>query len=1175
MIPGRYFTILLTAVLLLTAFSASAQKTVSFDLRAVSLEKFFQELRRQAGINFTYTDEQAKVLQPVTISAKNETVESVMQRLLKNAPYTYKLNNGLVAIVAAGKKDNVQPILHADTSQPQLLISGRILGPKGEQVPKANIRIDGTSNVVQSNGDGRFTIRIPGRSASLIISCIGYKTKTVRVTDARPLLIKLEAQVSELDETVVVAYGTTTKREQTGAVSVVKGKDIEGIPSSSISNLLQGRVAGMDVTNMSGSPGGGGTAIVIRGYNSLDVEQGRRYSNPLWVVDGVPINSFTSPVTGTNLLSDLNPDMIESIEVLKDASAAALYGSRAANGVIIVTTKKGKQNQKATFSLNVSQTVSILPRLPDITIGKGERLWRIEALKNAFAGYRDEKTNAIKYPTSIAEVYKYGGGIDAFWETAPVKFGNGLGIYQDSLNSFYNNATNYFPLFFEQGKVTNANMQAYGGSEKMSYGIGLGYYKEDGILKGTGFNRLDFNTSLLVQPVSRARVDARFNLSSGTRKRGTPPPGNKLQSAPLVETIPGDPLALSSLNPGEDSPVWEEVRRQLEGTKEKNRSLRMRANVKVSYELAKGLELSSSGAMDYSSERRNYFTPSYLDQSQKGRNSSLGEQAINMMVLNENLLSYKVALGDHNLSLMAGQSYQFDQFEFNGGWAMNTPSDRVWYASTLLPQFTTESFGGTTNVVPLQRYMSDMSQKKLLSWFGRAEYNFNKRYLLSAAFRRDGSSVFGKNNKWASFPTVAAGYNFSEDLKWKPLNFGKLRASWGRSGLQFYHPYLALGLLLPGRPFQGQGTLAPVWSDGLLNESLTWEETDQYDVGMDLEFFDSRLSVVLDYYNRYTDRLLDLVPLNGSHNAYASQWRNAAAISNQGLELLLKYEVLRRPDLYWKVTLNAARNWNRFAKSYDGTDVMTYTVGGQIGRIVGKPLNGVWAYKSNGIIQKQEEVPYFYNSNGMGYYLGEATYFQPGNRMPLDLDGSGRAGFEDYYNAGSALPTMYGGIGSELRYKDFDLQLLFSFQVGRHIMNMLPATSLHTSPLEEDLVHPLLVDLGAMNFWKNPGDKAEWGRNQLVVPGLNPGYKAPFDNYIQKVNWMRFKTFVLGYNWRNQLLQKAGLSELRFFASGENLFTFTNYKGLDPEIVDIATGIDEGRNYPLARRLTLGLTMKF
>lgn len=719
--------------------------------------------------------------------------------------------------------------------------------------------------------------------------------------------------------------------------------------------------------------------------------------------------------------------------------------------------------------------------------------------------------------------------------------------------------------------MTNANFQTYGGSATMNYGIGLGYYKEEGILKGTGYNRIDFNTNMQVTPVKNALVDARINLSTGARKRGTPSQVSSLQSAPLIETIPGDPMFLSSLYPGGDSPVWEEVRRKLEGTQEKNRSFRIRSNLKLSYKFLEDFEISSSGSLDYSLERRNFFSPSYLDPSGKGRNKSLGEQGINMMALNENLLTYRKNWRDHNLSILGGQSFQFDQNDYNGGYAMNTPSDLVWYASTLLPQYTKDIYEGSETIVPLQRYMSDMSQKTLISWFGRVEYNYKKRYLLSVAFRKDGSSVFGENNKWGTFPSIGAGYNFSEDLNWKPMNFGKLRFSWGRSGLQFYHPYLALGILGPASPFQGEGTLQPYWKDGLYNQGLSWEQTDQYDIGIDLDFFDSRLSIVADYYSRYTDRLLDVVPLSTGINTYQSQWRNAAAISNEGMELLLKYEVFRKNDLYWKLSLNAARNWNRFAKSYGNYQEANYNVG-KIGRILGKPLNGIMAVQTNGLVNDQNELPYYYTPQGVKYYFGGIIdSYKAGDWNINDVDGNGFLSAGDNVYVGSALPIMNGGLGSEFKYKNFDFNLLFTFQIGRHILNLQSANTLVTGP-NEIFIHPLLIDLNKVNMWSKPGDLASFPENKFET---KLSVRLDVDNYVQNVSWTKLKTVVFGYNWKNKWLQKAGIQQLRFFGSAENLFTLTNYKGVDPEVVDLATGIDEGLAYPLARKLTFGITLKF
>lgn len=1157
-------------MLMVLSINLFAQKRITINVKKVSLDVFFQELRKKTGVEFVYSELQARDLQPISMIAKNESLENILKQLLNNSKYTYTLKNKAVLIVPKETNKNTE----AQTIKGnQIVVNGSVVDAKGIPLARATVKASGSSAFTMTDIKGSFSISINEGEKQIQVSSVGFQTQFVSLTGKQTVKVILKDDKNELDDVVVVAYGTTTKREQTGSISVVTAKEIADIPSASVANLLQGRVAGMDVTNMSGSPGGGGTAIVIRGYNSLDVEQERRYSAPLWVIDGVPMNTFTSPVTGTNLLSDLNPDMIESIQVLKDASSAAIYGSRAANGVIMVTTKKGKNGQKAVFSLNASQTLSTLPRLPTITVGRAEREYRIKAIRNNRDFYLDPITNTYKLPESLKDVYLHGGSLDSYWEPHPTNTTeNRAGIYQDSLNNFYNNNTNFFPLFFETAKVTNANFQTYGGSEKVSYGIGLGYYKEEGILKGTGFNRIDFNNNMQVKPIKNAVVDARFAISTGTRKRGTSSQVPGLRSAPLIETIPGDPLLLSSLYPGGDSQVWKEIETRYKGTDEKNRSLRLRANLKISYTLLEGLVFSTSGSLDYSLERRNFFTPSYLDLSEKGRNMSLGEQGINLMGLNENLLTYQKSWGDHSLSLLAGQSFQYDQYEFNGGHAMNTPSDLVWYASTLLPQYTKDVLGNSETIVPLQRYMSDMQEKSLSSWFGRVEYNYKKRYLLSVALRKDGSSVFGKNNKWGTFPSIGAGYNFAEDLNWKPMNFGKLRFSWGRSGLQFYSPYLALGILLPSSSFQGNGTFEPKWEDGLYNQDLSWEQTDQYDLGLDLDFLDSRLSIVADYYSRFTDKLLDRVPLPAGYNTYQSQWRNAGAISNQGVELLVKYEIIRKPSLYWKVTLNGARNWNLFAKSYGNYAEALYN-GGNINRVLGKPLNGISAIQTQGFFNTQKEIPKYYNSMGQANYLAYGgKFYRPGDWKAVDTDGSGQIYLTDYVYSGSALPQLSGGIGNEFKYKNLDFNFLFTYQLGRHIMNMQSGKTLNTD--QENMIHPLLIDLKTVSFWEKAGDQADYPEHKFDS-FVKPSMILPVDKYVQKVNWMKLKTMVLGYSLNNKLLQKAGIQQLRLFVSAENLFTFTNYKGIDPEVVDLATGVDNGRAYPLARKFTFGASLKF
>ena len=1151
------------------ARSNAQHQIVSLDMKEVSYFELFNEINRQTGLRFIYNTNQFEGMAKIDVFAQGEEVGKVLESLFAGTPFAVTFSQNVVMVTKKAAPDD---------EKKSVTVRGFVYDEKKQPMPGVTVQVVGTSVGTATTERGWFSIDLPMLKGKLKFSFVGYQDQEIEFTEKTgddTLRIVMEASVEELDEAVVVAYGETTRRLATGSISVVKADELQGIPATSIASLLQGRVAGLDITQMSGSPGGGGTAVVIRGYNSFDVEQGRRFSDPLWVVDGVPLNAFDSPVTGTNLLSDINPDMIESIQILKDASAASLYGSRAANGVIIVTTKKGARNSKATFSANASYTWSWVPELPTITVGKAERDARLRALANTKTAYLDKDSQWWVYPTSNKEVFdNKAGSYDYFFSYAPG--GPATLLYQDSLNSFYNNQTNFFPAYFQTGKVVNANIQTYGGGEDMSYGIGLGFYDEEGVFVGTGFQRIDLNSTLNVTPVRRLNVDLRMNASLITRKRGEK--SEYLSSAPSIETVPGDPFWESSLYPGEGTDAWNATLDALRGTKEKNRAVRLRSSFKLGYDVIDGLNVSAMLAADYAIHRRNYFQPSYLDED--GFSISIGETAINLMVLNEDIVSYRRTFKeDHNLSVMGGFSYEYNQMEYNGGSAENSPSDKIYYAPSGMPDLGYVEQWGSEVPVAFQHYQSDMTEKKLISFFGRVEYNYRQKYLFSVSVRWDGSSVFGKDCRWGTFPSVAAAWTFSEERFLKEnvgwLSFGKFRASWGRSGKPFEQPYLALGLMGTGdKPEYGSSTLVPDKYGGLYNNDLSWEETDQYDLGIDLDFLDYRLGITLDYYYRYTDKLLFDNSLTGNYNYYISQWRNAGAVSNEGLELLVKYEILRTSDLYWKVSVNAARNWNRMEKSADGKDLSSILV-------VGKPLNNIRGFLTEGFINEQEEMKATFSGNEASYlypWMNKSSFYTLGDVKFVDVNGDGQIFYEDDWTAlGSALPIVTGGLVNEFQWKNFDLNLVLSYSIGRHMMNQLESTSLAfvPDPLNDLYIHPLLVDYENVSFWEQSGDNdADYPRFQLAGK-YQFGESVPCDYQVEKVNYLRFRTLTFGYNLPKRITDRLRLSQVRVFATGENLWMWSNYSGLDPETVSIQTGLDSGMNYPLARKWTLGLTVKF
>ena len=440
--------------------------------------------------------------------------------------------------------------------QQEYKITGRVTDNKGLPLPGATVLIAGTSTGVATDINGGFTITVYSAAGYLQISSVGYRQQRLSYSAGEFLAVKMEESISELDEVRVIGYGTQSRRQSVGAMSTIKSKDLKDIPSPSVANLMQGKVAGMDVTNMTGAPGGGGISINIRGFNSLSVESGRRGSEPLWVVDGVIMYSFTSPITGLNTLAEIDPKDIESIEVLKDASSASIYGSRAANGVIMVTTRQGKLNQPTQFSANFSQGFSFY-RQPKMIGGNLERRIRLEALNNYQEAFLDEETGEWRYPLSVEDIFKYGVSNGYFTGK-----GNGayVDILQDSLNPFYNNSTNLFDYYFNTGKTTDANLQMSGGGEKISYNIGLGYYTEKGVLRNTGFNRVKLLSNLYFRPFPRLEGNFRFYVArTGRNRSGKGQDIFNFQAAGDLETIPDVLMTTSTLLPGPGTKAFDEL----------------------------------------------------------------------------------------------------------------------------------------------------------------------------------------------------------------------------------------------------------------------------------------------------------------------------------------------------------------------------------------------------------------------------------------------------------------------------------------------------------------------------------------------------------------------------------------------------------------------------------------
>lgn len=1129
----------------LSARTSAQQERVSVNLKDVSIQKLFDAIQQQTKLYFLFNLEQVQRLGNISVDADDETVESLLDNVLKDSGLTFQFAGNMIIVRLAAPADPPK----------SLTVKGWVYDVKKQPMPGVTIKVVGVSVGTATNANGWFALQLPMLKGSLEFSFVGYKKQQVNFSEKTDTLrIVMQEDMSDIDEVTVIAYGERNKRELVSSISSVKGDDIKEIPTSSFTNLLQGRMAGVQITNQSGSPGGGGSFVAIRGYNSIMTEGAASDGQPLYVIDGVPMHSFTSPVTGTNALAELDPQTIESIEVLKDAAAGAIYGSRAGNGVILITTRKGKIG-KATFSANVSYTASIMPKFPFQLGGREERWWRILQMRNFREAKYDYGTKSSFYPQSYQEAYENGGQYDKFWNAG--KIADTDYALQDSLNPFYNNQTNWWKQLFRTGKVINANVQASGGRQGIRYMVGMGYYTENGIMYGSDFKRANFIANLSMQPAKRITFDTRFYLAYTDKSRNTK--DNSFQHAPSIESMTANPMQTQTLLPA-GGVVEEQVLEQLNGTVSRDDSYRMMLNAVLGVDIIKGLQFTTSLGLDFSQNNSNVFEPSYL--SREGENKSTGLINRSIGITQENLLRYTRNINDvHRFELLAGLTYTENQTHAIQGFAERGASDDIYYVDGSHPS--THDYGTPDNpyVQSLKQYLSSYTQQIMVSYLGRIAYNYKLKYLMEFTFRQDGSSAFGEDVRYANFPSIAVGWSFGEESfikNWAHwLDMGKFRVSWGASGQTLNNPYLAHGLVENGDIFMGnQGTFAP-----MINKRLSWEKSDQYDFGLDLDLFNYRLKIKLDYYYKYTKALLYEVVLPGDVLASPKQWQNAMEVSNEGIELELIGDIIRPKQakgLSWRTRFNISRNWNRFEKSYSGMDE------GQL--VIGRPLRGLYVYDDTGFVQNQENVPQYSRPDGSIYYMQTfggkiGQYYIPGMRQIKDLNGDGTINSNDQYYAGTTLPVAHGGWVHELSWKNFDLNILFAYTLGRKMINGYARNSLYGG-------EPVLMDYKKQTFWQKEGDSPDLASIGLKDDGM-------VRSRIERVNYLRLKTLSLGYNVPSQFLKRTGLEGIRVFFTGENLFLWHNYSGLDPEVVSLSSGTDMLRSYPLDRKFTLGLTVNF
>lgn len=1114
-------TILLfmTTLLCLQANDGYSQKTkLTLNIENTSVKNIIDNIESTSEFRFIYKTKHVDLQRKLSLKIENKQIDFVLENLFNNTDTAYNVRGRHIILTKVKNTDVSTIIIKPENRIQEITVSGTVTDSNGAPLPGASVVEKGTSNGTQTDFDGNFSIAVSNNEAVLEISYIGFKTQQVTVGSQTQIKITLEEDAAGLDEVVVIGYGTVKKSDLTGSVVSIKSEEITKVVAPSFDTAIQGRLAGVQISSGGGQPGAE-TGIKIRGGNSISGS-----NQPLIIVDGVPINSGsasdgTVESAGINPLGSINPNDIASIEVLKDASAGAIYGARAGNGVILITTKTGSEGS------------------PQISL-------------NTFTGIQEVLPG---FETLSASQY-----IERANTANPGSFTS------DQIQTIYDsvgeNGVNWRDELLRTALTQNVNVSVRGGTSKTKYSLSADYFNQEGVVIHTGLKRYSFRTNIDTKLSEKVNLGARLTYSkidADVTNSGQVPGLENSGVATIQTATLRDPLTpvrdadgnflLVSNNPNSDSQVENPVA-VLEDGVSKSISNRLIGNLFMEFQIANGLTFKPSIGVDVLNRREQYYMPTTsLIGSLAGGIARLGTREDNSWI-NENVLSYNKEFESSYVNVVLGNAVQSFTGNFFQTAVQGFPSD--------LTTVNNLSAGGT--VLPST---SSLDEWAITSFFGRVNYTIADKYLFTVTGRYDGSSRFGANNKWAFFPSAALGWKIHEEnfLKESAVSQFKLRASYGRTGNQDIPPFRSLSTL-GTQVLNTNGTQSTTfYVDRIANPDLKWETTDQFNVGIDFGLFKQRLSIVADYYHKETRDLL-LERALPSSAGFRSSLQNIGAIKNSGVELgITSINVANKGDFGWTTNLNLSRNRSEVLDL--GNDVEELIVG----------FSDNLTKEQIGILRVGEQLGSFYGRVYEGLYeedqLNESGDVVNSAGTPIfkDLDGDGDVDGEDRTIIGTAEPDLIYGLNNNFTYKNFDLSVFIQGTLGNDIYN---AT--------------LIDSRGALvDYWENRwtvDNKND--RYPRIAPNLTGANLNTANSYfIEDGSYLRLKNITLGYSLSTKAVEKIRLSNLRFYLSVDNISTITNYTGLNPDVSgrpndNFNTGLDDW-TYPAGRNFRFGLNATF
>lgn len=1135
----KLISFLVLVVCVQASASVSAQK-ITLNEKQASIQKLLREIRKQSDFDFIVNARNLKNSRPITITARDMPLEQLLQLIFTDQPVEYVLDNKTIIIRDRGAISSFDKLTNV------LNVTGVVTNDRGEPLSGVSVVEKGTRNGVMTNEKGRFSITVKDAGAILQITYVGYKSREIAASTSE-IRITLEMENENLSDVVVVGYGTLKKSDLTGSVSSVKGSDLTKLPTQRVDQALQGRAAGVMVQNTDGAPGGNAT-IRIRGGNSITGG-----NNALVVVDGIQ---------GVNI-STINPNDIESLEVLKDASATAIYGARGANGVILITTKRGSSGEPV-FNYGLSHGFQQLNRTLDL-LNAGDYARKANAWAATQNGTPSAPIDPV-IPFTDAQI----AALDA------------------------NGGTDWQDVIYRSGMLHNQQLSISGGGETARYFVSGGYMNQQGIVINTKYARYNLRSNLDLK-LTRW-LNAGVNLNVIKDQGNVPPVGEGTRYGDILGQVINtvarfDPVTpiynaegnynYKALKGGPDgtkiyadNDVWNPLATALETWADRN-NITNEVSTFLEFKLLNGLSLRVTGAASVNSNDEKHF---YNTKTQPGRGvNGVGDMTNNKYEYyqNSNILTYNTTISNRHALTITGVAEQ-QLIQSRGSYinAQGFFSDETGI----------NDLGGASQINERSSYVS---KQTINSFLGRINYVFDGKYMVTASYRADGSSVFGANNKWGYFPSAAVAWRLSEENFIKNLNIVsnlKLRASWGKTGNQAIQPYQTLATVASGfnYPYDGNSTANIGYALGrAANPDLKWETTEQANLGIDLGFFSEALFASVDVYKKTTRDLLLNKQVEG-YTGFATILSNVGSIRNEGLEIAVGAKPFNGKDFRWTTSANVSFNRSKVLALLDdqplairtntGGGYQIYGSGFSIKYLqVGQPVDQMRGYMNLGTWSEAERE----DAKAMGQAPGDPKW------KDVNKDGKITRAGDGQEVIGNATPKFIYGWNNSISYKNFDLTFLVQGSYGNDIFN---AVRIKT----ENPLNGLSTNLN--NRWTpdNQGTDvpvflSSRDRNALAL-GANKtsgmGADQRSSRWVENGSYLRMKNITLTYTLPESLVNRIRLDRIAIYATATNLFTITKYTGYDPEVSSFNVGGAGGlgidlSNYPTAKSLIFGINLTF